>query len=43
MESVKTFKAAINRTFAEKGGLIWQGINKIELSTYIMDKLKEFS
>jgi hypothetical protein len=43
MESVKTFKAAINRTFAEKGGVIWQGINEIQLSTYIMDKLKEFS
>ena len=43
MESVKTFKPAINHTFAKKGGVIWQGINKIELSTYIMDKLKEFS
>lgn len=43
MESVKKFKSAINRTFAKKGGVIWQGVNDGQLSIYIMDKLKEFA
>ena len=43
IETVKKFKAAINRTFAERGGVIWQGITDRQLSIYIMDKLKEFA
>ena len=36
MESVKKFKSAINRTFAKKGGIIWQGVNDGQLSIYIV-------
>ncbi len=43
MESVKKFKTAINRTFAETGGVLWQGITDRQLSTYIMDILREYS
>ncbi len=43
IKTVKKFKSAINRTFAKKGGVIWQGVNDGQLSIYIMDKLKEFA
>lgn len=43
MENAKKFKAAINRTFSEKGGVFWQGVSDRQLTTYVMQVLREFS
>jgi hypothetical protein len=43
MENVKKFKAAINRSFGTKGGILAHGINDGQLSSYIMGKMQEFS
>lgn len=42
METAKKFKAAINRTFSEKGGVLWQGINYNQLASYIMKMTNDF-
>ena len=43
IEFAKKFKAAINRTFTEKGGVLWQGITDRQLTAYVMQIVKEFS
>ena len=43
IEFAKKFKAAINRTFTEKGGVLWQGITDRPLTAYVMQIVKEFS
>ena len=43
MENAKKFKAAINRTFSEHGGVFWQRISDQQLTTYNMDLMDEFA
>ena len=43
MENAKKFKAAINRTFSEHGGVFWQGISDQQLTTYNMDLMDDFA
>lgn len=42
METAKKFKAAINRSFSEKGGVLWQGITDNQLTPYIMKMTNAF-
>lgn len=42
MEIAKKFKAAINRTFSENGGVFWHGINDNQISSYLMSILQDF-
>jgi hypothetical protein len=43
MDSAKKFKAAINRSFNEHGGIFWQGVNDEQLSSYVMSVVREFA
>ena len=42
MDAPKKFKAALNRTFGEKGGVYWQSCSDEQFSTYVMTMLHEF-
>lgn len=42
MEVAKKFKLAINRTFSEKGGVFWQGVNDEQLTRYLMALIQDF-
>ena len=43
MENVRKFKAAINRSFTCRGGILAHGIKDDQLSRYLMTKMQEFS
>ncbi len=43
MENVKKFKAAINRSFSARGGILAHGISDSQLSHYIMGKMQDFA
>lgn len=43
MDSTKSFKAAINRTFSDKGRVFWEKVSDQQLRSYIMDMIREFS
>jgi hypothetical protein len=42
IDSAKKFKAAINRTFSEKGGVFWQSCSDEQFSSYVMAMLHDF-
>ena len=42
MEVTTFFKAAINRTFSDKGGVFWEKINDQQLRCIIMGMMREF-
>ena len=43
MENVRKFKAAINRSFTCREGILAHGIKDDQLSRYLMAKMQEFS
>ena len=43
MENVGKFKAAINRSFTCRGGILAYGIKDDQLSRYLIAKMQEFS
>jgi hypothetical protein len=43
MDMAKSFKAAINRTFSDKGGVFWEKVSDQQLRSYIMDMMREFA
>jgi hypothetical protein len=42
MEVATAFKAAINRTFSDKGGVFWEKVNDQQLRCFIMGMMREF-
>ena len=42
MEVANSFKAAINRTFSDKGGVFWEKVNDQQLRCFIMAMMREF-
>jgi hypothetical protein len=42
MEVATAFKAAINRTFSDKGGVFWEKINDQQLRCFLMGMMREF-
>ena len=43
MEMAKSFKAAINRTFSDEGGVFWEKVNDQQLRCLLMDLMREFA
>ena len=42
MEVATSFKAAINRSFNDKGGVFWEKVNDQQLRCFIMGMMREF-
>ena len=42
MEVASSFKAAINRTFSDEGGVFWEKVNDQQLGCLLMATMREF-